>query len=684
MVNFYTTGMADRKKIFIGGAWPYANGPLHLGHIAGCLLPADIFARYSRMMGYETLFVSGSDMHGTPITVTADNKGTTPEEVAERNHTSILKTIEDLKISYDIYTKTHSEHHFKVVSDIFLRLKENGYIDKKTEEAPYCQTCGKFMPDRYIEGICPFCGSEDARGDQCDGCGRVLDANELVSPRCRTCSDTPEFRETEHFYLLLSKLEPEIREFIEVNKHRWRANTRNNTENFIKNGLKDRAITRDLKWGVPIPVEGYEDKRIYVWFEAVCGYLSSSKLHSLNVGQPELWESYWKDPECRHYYFLAKDNIPFHTIIWPSILTAYGGLNLPYDVPSNEYLQWDGSQFSKSRGHGVTVNGFLKDYPVDPLRFYLSLNMPEKGDSNFDLEEFVQKNNTELLGALGNYLHRVVTFLANNFGTLPPRGELDEEDRRILETAREKYETALASMDKVRLKEGIYTMMSLVNEGNRYINDQAPWKLIKENRQRCGTVLNVALQIGRIIMYGMYPYIPHAAERWFTMLGTREHEEMDWRRALEDYTPGMIIHGPSPLFTKLELRTEEGSSVPAPEMDEKKKEEPKMDIVDFDQFKKLDLRVAKVVEISDHPNADRLYVLKVDLGEEEPRTLVAGLKGYVEKEEMLGKKIIVVANLKPAKMRGIMSNGMLLAAEDDDEVSLLTIMKDLPPGSKIH
>ncbi|MGA1866090.1 MAG: methionine--tRNA ligase [Thermoplasmatota archaeon] len=682
--------MAERKRVFIGAAWPYANGPLHLGHIAGCLLPADIYARYCRLMGYDTLFVSGSDMHGTPIMVTADKMGLTPEEVAEKNHASILKTIEDLGISYDLYTKTHTEHHFQVVRDIFLRLLEKGWINRKTDVAPYCPACGKFMPDRYVEGICPFCQFGEARGDQCDRCGKVLDASELLSPRCKICGSPPEFRETEHFYLLLSKLEPKVREFVDLRKDEWRANTRNNTENFLREGLRDRAITRDLTWGVPIPMEGFENKRIYVWFEAVCGYLSASKLYSKIVQKPRLWEDYWKDPECRHYYFLAKDNIPFHTIIWPAILAGYGGLNLPYDIPSNEFLQWDGSQFSKSRDHGITVNDFLEDYPVDPLRFYLSLNMPEKGDSNFDLGEFVQKNNTELLGALGNYLHRVVTFIKNNFGEVPRRGPLSPDDVRMLTTAEELYKSALASIEKVRLKEGITTLMSLVNEGNRYFNGQAPWKLIKEDVQRCATVLNVALSVGKIIMYGMYPYIPHAAGRWFEMMGTTGPEEKKWNEALVPFDEGMRLSMPSPLFSKLEVETENEEQTKTGAMKavqpEKKKEEEKMEQISFEEFMKLDLRVGTIISVEDHPNADRLYVLKVDTGEEEPRTLVAGLKLFYTKEEMEGRRIIVVVNLKPAKMRGVVSNGMLLAAENDEVVALLTVDpdKEIPPGSKIH
>jgi methionyl-tRNA synthetase len=667
----------SEKKIFIGAAWPYANGPLHLGHIAGCLLPADIFARYSRLMGYDTLFVSGSDMHGTPITVTADSEGTEPETVANRNHDSILETISSLEISYDLYTKTHTDHHFEVVKEIFLKLNENGYIETRTEEAPYCASCGKFMPDRYIEGTCPHCGYEKARGDQCDNCGKVLDASELKAPRCKICGSSPEFRETEHFYLLLSKLEDKVRDFVERNRDHWRPNTRNNTENFLRDGLKDRAITRDLTWGVPIPMDGFDEKRIYVWFEAVCGYLSASRLYSKDSGSPKSWESYWKDPDCRHYYFLAKDNIPFHTIIWPAILAGYGGLTLPYDIPSNEYLQWDGEQFSKSRGHGVTVNGFLKDYPVDPLRFYLSMNMPERGDSNFDIFEFVQKNNTELLGAFGNYLHRVVTFMSKNFGHITRRGNIEVEDQKVLDAARDHYERALRSMENVRLKEGIHTIMDLVNVANRYFNDQAPWKLLKQDPERCETVLNISLQIGRFITYGAYPYIPQAVSRWYAMLGIKGPEDGNYKDAFHPFEEGKRLGMPQPLFTKLD----------PPEMKEEtdmKEIEPMKDLISFDEFMKLDLRVGKVLSVEDHPKADKLYVIKVDLGEEKPRQIVAGMKKHYSIKEMEGKTIIVVSNLKPAKLRGIMSNGMLLAAESGDGISLVTVDGDADPGSGIH
>jgi len=672
--------MAERRKVFIGAAWPYANGDLHLGHIAGCLLPADIFARFNRLMGNDVLFVSGSDMHGTPITVTADREGTTPETVAMRSHRSIERTIADLDITYDIYTNTHTDHHFEVVQEIFIDLLEKDLIEKRVQEAPFCPSCHRFMPDRYIEGECPKCAFPEARGDQCDRCGAVHDARDLIGPRCKLCGTAPEFRDTEHYYLLLSKLEPRIREVVDDSKDRWRPNTRNNTENFLREGLKDRAITRDLTWGVPIPLAGHEGKCIYVWFEAVCGYLSASKLHFLNKGDPEGYEGFWKDPSCKHYYFLAKDNIPFHTIIWPSILAGIGGLNLPYDIPSNEYLQWDGSQFSKSRGHGVTVNGFLKDYPVDPLRFYLSLNMPERSDSNFDLNEFVQKNNTELLGAIGNYLHRVTSFIHANYGATTGIGELDDRDKAILDIARNQYDEALALMGEVRLKEGIRAMMVLVNEANRYFNDRAPWKMVKEDRSRCATVLAASLSVARTIVFGRYAYIPHSMTRWCEMVGIRPPSDSNWRDGLAPVPEGMELQKPEPLFMKLEITKE---STDKEDATMERKEDPS-GLIAYNEFKRMDLRIGLVMEVTPHPNADKLFVLKVDLGEDGPRQILAGLRGHYTAEQLLGKRIVVVSNLEPARMRGLESSGMLLAAESGGVVSLLTIDREVPPGSRIH
>jgi len=379
------------EKIFIGVAWPYANGPLHLGQIAGAYLPPDIFARYHRMKGNEVLMVSGSDQHGTPITIRAEQEKKKPAEIAEHFHNKFLKSWQNLGITFDLFTTTGTENHAQVAQDIFLKLLENGYIYKDTVSQPYCDKCRRYLPDRYVEGECPFCNYEGARGDQCDNCGKPLNATELIKPRCRICGGDPQFKDSEHFYLKLSAFEDRLKKWVKAKKH-WRPNVINFTMRYLKEGLRDRAITRDIDWGVPLPVEGYPGKRLYVWFEAVICYLSASKEWALKSGDADKWKEFWQQ-ESRSYYFIGKDNIPFHTIIWPAMLLGYGNLNLPYDVPSNEYLTIEGRKLSSSRNWAVWLDDFLSRYEADPLRYLFSVNMPQTGDTDFSWREFVRRNN---------------------------------------------------------------------------------------------------------------------------------------------------------------------------------------------------------------------------------------------------------------------------------------------------
>ena len=407
------------ERLLIGVAWPYANGPIHVGHVAGCYLPPDIFARYHRMKGDEVLMVSGSDQHGTPITITADKEGVQPSEIAERFHEINSRALEQLGISFDLFFKTSHENHKVVVHDVFNKLLEQDLIYKQIMDSYFCNDCQKFLPDRYVEGECPHCGSPGARGDQCDDCGRTLDPVELIAPKCKLCGSYPEIRETEHFFFKLSEFQDKLLDY-SADKDHWRHNTKNFTRNWLASGLRDRAITRDIKWGVEIPLDGYDEKRIYVWFEAVIGYLSTSKEWARRNGDENKWKDFWQDENTKHYYFLGKDNIPFHTIIWPAILLGYGGLNLPYDVPANEYLKFKGEQFSKSRGVSVDIPDYLETFDPDPLRYYLSINMPENRDADFAWDDFVNRNNTELVGTLGNFIHRSLTFTYKNFKSVPP------------------------------------------------------------------------------------------------------------------------------------------------------------------------------------------------------------------------------------------------------------------------
>ena len=425
------------ERIFIGVAWPYANGPLHLGHLAGCYLAADIFARFNRLIGNDVLMVSGSDSHGTPITIRADQENVNPKEIADRFHAQFLNTWAQLGITFDLFTTTQTENHQQAVHEIFKVLLDRGYIYPATMELAHCSGCARFLPDRYVEGTCPHCSQERARGDQCDLCGRTLDPKDLVTPHCAICGVAPTFQNSEHFFLKLSEFEQPLLKWANQQGH-WRANVVNFTRSFLESGLKDRAITRDLSWGVTVPLDGYNDKRIYVWFEAVIGYLSAAIEWAKNSGNPDSWKDFWLDPETKSYYFIGKDNIPFHSIIWPAIIMAYGhDLNLPYDVPANEFLSLENRKFSTSQNWAVWLPDYLEAYDPDPLRYLMSINMPENGDADFSWAEFVRKNNDELVATYGNLVNRVLSFTYRNFSQVVPKADqLTKSDEELLDRAK--------------------------------------------------------------------------------------------------------------------------------------------------------------------------------------------------------------------------------------------------------
>ncbi|MFA4837698.1 MAG: methionine--tRNA ligase, partial [Dehalococcoidia bacterium] len=424
------------ENILVAVAWPYANGPLHLGHLAGAYLPADIFARYHRLKGDRVLMVSGSDMHGTPITVRAEKEKTTPEDVATTNHRGFLDSWQKMGISFDLFTSTHTPNHTLVVHDIFNRLNEKGYIYKDSMPSPYCPRCRRFLPDRYVEGECPHCHAAGARGDQCEACGKPINPSELINLRCILCGGSPEITTSEHLFFKLSAFSDRLESWAR-DQSQWRPNVSSFTMRYIKEGLRDRSITRDLEWGITVPEKGFENKRIYVWFEAVAGYLSASKEWAQSQGDPEMWRPFWEG-DAKPYYFIGKDNIPFHTLIWPAMLMGYGGLNLPYDVPACEFLTLEGKKFSTSRNWAVWLPDYLERYDPDPLRYILSVNMPETGDTDFSWREFVRRNNDELVATYGNLVHRVISFTYRNFdGHIPPIGELDTADKALLGMAGE-------------------------------------------------------------------------------------------------------------------------------------------------------------------------------------------------------------------------------------------------------
>ena len=544
------------ERILIGVAWPYANGPLHMGHVAGCYLAADIFARYHRMKGNDVLMVSGSDAHGTPITIRADQEGVEPQEVLERYHAQFLDTWERLGISFDLFTSTHTENHQEVVQDFFLRLKEQGYIYPDTMLLAHCSGCDRFLPDRYVEGTCPHCSNERARGDQCDSCGHTLDPIDLVKPYCSICGDTPAFRDSEHFFLKLSAFQEPLLEWINQ-QHHWRPNVANGTRSFLQGGLKDRAITRDLTWGVPLPLEGYEEKRIYVWFEAVIGYLSAAVEWASQNEHADGWQDYWKNGEARSYYFIGKDNIPFHSIIWPAMLMGYGGLNLPYDVPANEFLSLEGLKFSTSQNWAVWVPDYLDRYDPDPLRYLLSINMPESGDTDFTWSEFVRRNNDELVATYGNLVNRVLRFTYRNFDGQVPLDAAAPEDMelRLLSTAREAMTAVDDSLAHTRFRAGISQAFSLAQECNRYLDARAPWQAIKEDRAHAARSLGTTIQVLNCLKVMLAPYLPFTSQKLHGFLGFDGEitdEPWDFDALVGAIKPGGMLRNPSNLYTKLD------------------------------------------------------------------------------------------------------------------------------------
>ena len=542
------------ERIFVAVAWPYANGPLHLGHIAGCYLSADIFARYHRFKGNEVLMVSGSDTHGTPITIRADEEGITPQEVVTRYHAMFLEAWQKLGITFDLFTHTNTDNHEEVVHRVFKSLLEKGYIYTGNMLLAYCAQCDRYLPDRYVEGTCPHCGNLRARGDQCDACGRTLDPQELVDPRCSICGATPEFRESEHFFLKLSAFEKPLLEWVEKQDH-WRNNVKNFTRQFLRDGLKDRAISRDLSWGVPLPVDGYESKRIYVWFEAVIGYLAAAVEWAGQTGGN--WEDFWKDPATKSYYFIGKDNIPFHSIIWPAIILAYDeGLNLPYDVPANEFLSLENQKFSTSQNWAVWVPDYLEKYDPDPLRYLLSINMPESGDANFSWSEFVRRNNEELVATYGNLVNRVLSFTYRNFdGKVPGVQSLDEVDQGLLRAARETMDSVDENLHHCRFKAAIGQAFGLAQEANRYLDTKAPWKTIKEDRDQAGASLTVAMQAINCLKTILYPFMPFSSQKVHEFLGFDgpvEEGSWDFETSVAAIKAGASLREPSPLYTKLD------------------------------------------------------------------------------------------------------------------------------------
>jgi len=574
------------ETIHISVAWPYANGDLHVGHLAGAYLPADIFARYHRLKGNRVLMVSGSDSHGTPITVAADRRGITPRELFEHYHHRFLETQKAIGISYDLFTHTDTENHYRVAQDFFLRLYERGFLYRQVQRQLYSESEGRFLPDRYVEGTCPICGYEQARGDQCDNCGNLLDALELINPRSKTDGSTPIIRETEHFFLDLPTFSDQILAYLDQHKDHWRPNVYKFARNFVESGLQGRPVTRDVQWGIPVPLEGWDDKRIYVWFEAVIGYFSASIEWAKITGQPQAWKDWWYDPQAKIYCFIGKDNIPFHTIIWQAELLGVERiyeddesrrLNLPYDVPANEFMNIEGSQFSKSRSWAIWLPDVLERYDPDAIRFYVTVAMPESRDTDFSWGGFVRKNNNELVAAWGNLANRVLSFAHKHWeGRVPEPGELREIDRALLAQIESGFERVGGLIEAVKLRAALQEAMELAREVNGYL-DRAPWfGVIKQDRQAAATTVYTALRAIDSLKVLLAPFLPFSCESLHQTLGyeqplfgqqrikrfdedSRSHEALvyDASQASGHWAPSVLEPGrafskPKPLYRKLD------------------------------------------------------------------------------------------------------------------------------------
>ncbi len=574
------------ETIHISVAWPYANGDLHVGHLAGAYLPADIFARYHRLKGNRVLMVSGSDSHGTPITVEADRRGITPRELFEHFHHRFLETQKAIGISYDLFTHTDTENHYRVAQDFFLSLHERGYLYRQVQRQLYSESEGRFLPDRYVEGTCPICGYEQARGDQCDNCGNLLDALELINPRSKTDGSTPIIRETEHFFLDLPAFSDQILAYLDQHKDHWRPNVYKFARNFVESGLQGRPVTRDVLWGIPVPLEGWEDKRIYVWFEAVIGYFSASIEWAKITGQPQAWKDWWYDPQAKIYCFIGKDNIPFHTIIWQAELLGVERiyeedearrLNLPYDVPANEFMNIEGAQFSKSRSWAIWLPDVLERYDPDAIRFYVTVAMPESRDTDFSWSEFVRKNNNELVAAWGNLANRVLSFAYKHWeGRVPKPGDLRDIDRALLVQIEGGFDRIGGLIEAVKLRAALQEAMALAREVNGYL-DRAPWfGVIKQDRQAAATTVYTALRAIDSLKVLLAPFLPFSCESLHQTLGyeqplfgqqhierfeedSRGHEALIYdasqasgRWGPSTLEPGRAFSKPKPLYRKLD------------------------------------------------------------------------------------------------------------------------------------
>jgi methionyl-tRNA synthetase len=684
----------SKEKILVTSALPYANGPIHLGHLSGAYLPADIYVRYKRLKGDDIIFICGSDEHGVPITINADKEGVSPQVIIDRYHETNKKAFEQFGMSFDNYSRTSLPIHHETAKEFFLEFYNRGILTEKKTNQFYDEKAKMFLPDRYVEGTCPRCGYEEARSDECENCGSLYDPSELINPKSKITGETPSLRPTSHYFFPLGKYQSALEKYVEEmnEKYGWKDNVLQYCRGWFKEGLKERAITRDLDWGIKVPVDlpagqagSAPGKVIYVWFEAVLGYISSTKEYSQKKNEPDLWKKYWQDPKTKYVAFIGKDNIVFHSIIFPAILMAWNEAGneqycLPQNVPANEFLNFEGKKFSKSRNWGIDVIDFLNLFPADPLRYTLAANLPETRDTDFYWKEFQARNNNELADIFGNLINRTFTFIHKHFdGKVPARGKTEKIDDEMLKLISE-YPSKISSLfESYRIKEGVLEIMNLARAGNKYFNDSEPWKTVKSNKEKCAATLNVCLQVIYTLSELFYPIIPFSSEKLFAMLNTKP---VSWNECGKNNLPdGHNLNQAEILFPKIEDEKISG------QMDKLGKSatisQPVEKLITIDDFMKVNLKAADVISAERVNRSDKLLKLMVRVDEKE-RQVIAGIGRSYQPEDLIGKKVVLVANLKPAKLMGLESNGMILAAEKQDgSLYLLTVDENVKNGTKV-
>ena len=654
------------KRYLVTSALPYANGPVHIGHLAGVYIPSDIYTRYLRLKGYDVISVCGSDEHGVPITIKARKEGVTPQQIVDRYHQLIKSSFEGLGMSFDIYSRTSSKTHAATASEFFRKLYDEGKFIERTSEQYYDEETQTFLADRYIVGTCPRCGNDRAYGDQCEKCGSTLSPDELINPHSAVSGSVPVKRATKHWYLPLDQYEGFLREWILEGHKEWKTNVYGQCKSWLDGGLQPRAVSRDLDWGIPVPVEGAEGKVLYVWFDAPIGYISATKDLT-----PD-WEKYWKDEETKMVHFIGKDNIVFHCIVFPAMLKAHGGYILPENVPANEFLNLEGEKISTSRNWAVWLHEYLADFPgkEDVLRYVLCANAPETKDNDFTWKDFQARNNNELVAVLGNFVNRALVLTHKYYdGSVPERGELTDYDRDILGELPQIKKNLEENIENYRFREALKEAMNIARLGNKYLADTEPWKLAKTDPERVKTILNVSLQITASIAIAIEPFMPFTAAK---ILGLLQIGKLGWEQ-LGDTSlleAGHRIGEPVLLFEKIDdsvieaqLRKLADTKKANMAREAGGRTEPQKESISFDDFEKMDIRAATILEAEKIAKTKKLLKLVIDTGIDR-RTIVSGIAEHYTPEELVGRQVLVLVNLEPRELRGVLSQGMILMAQD--------------------